>query len=216
VRANRLVRLEDGQLESMEISPGFEINTKKGIHAEISTETAWEGVLFDFPLSDSIFIEAGEYAFTGAELRLGTSEAKRVSVRGDAYAGQFYDGNRLSFRSEFNLNFSSSFILSPGYEFNHITFPDRESNNLLNIHAVNMKAQLMLSTKFSASVFVQYINTEDEFVGNFRLRYNPKEGNDFYLVYNDNRCFMDRVQLEGHPPFHYRTFILKYTHTFIL
>jgi hypothetical protein len=216
VRGDRYVRLEDGQLESMEISPGFEINTKKGIHAEISTETAWEGVQYDFNLSDSIVIEAGEYTFTGIEARFGTSEAKRISVRSDVYAGQFYDGNRLGFEAEFNVNFSSSFILSPGYEFNHITFPDRASNNLLNIHAVNMKAQLMLSTKFSASIFVQYLNTEDEFMGNFRLRYNPREGNDFYLVYNDNRCFIDRRQIEGHPSFHNRTIMLKYTHTFIL
>jgi hypothetical protein len=48
------------------------------------------------------------------------------------------------------------------------------------------------------------------------LRYNPREGNDFYLVYNDNRCFIDRRQIEGHPSFHNRTIMLKYTHTFIL
>jgi len=216
VRGDRYIRLEDGQLESMEISPGFEINTKKGIHAEIATETAWEGVQYDFNLSDSIVIEAGEYTFTGIELSLGTSEANRISVRGEVYAGQFYDGNRLGLETEFNINFSSSFILSPGYEFNHITFPDRETNNLLNIHAINMKALVMLSTKFSASVFVQYLNTEDEFAGNFRLRFNPREGNDFYLVYNDNRCFIDRRQIAGHPSFHNRTIMLKYTHTFIL
>jgi hypothetical protein len=209
-------RLEDGKLESMQISPGFEINTKKGIHADISMEISKEGVLNDFNLSDSIVIAAGEYTFSGFEGRFGTSEANRISVRGDVYAGQFYDGNRVGFRSEFNINFSSSFILSPGYDFNHITFPDRETNNVLNIHAVNMKAQLMLSTKFSASVLVQYVNTEDEFIGNFRLRYNPREGNDFYLVYNDSRGFRDINMIPGNPPFQNKTIMLKYTHTFIL
>jgi len=216
VRGNRYVRLEDGHLESMQISPGFEINTKKGIHAELSTETSWEGVLFDFNLSDSIVIDAGDYTFTGVQARFGTSEANHISVRGDAYAGQFYDGNRLGIRSEFNLNFSSSFILSPGYEFNHLTFPDRASNNQLNIHAVNLKAQIMISTKFSANILVQYVNTVDEFIGNFRLRYNPREGNDFYLVYNDFRGFIDRNMFPGNPPFFNKTIMLKYTYTFIL
>jgi len=216
VRGDRYVRLEDGKLESMQVSPGFEINTKNGIHAEISTETSWEGVLYDFNLSDSIVINAGDYTFTGAQARFGTSEANHISVRGDAYAGQFYDGNRLGFQTEFNLNFSSSFILSPGYEFNHITFPDRASNNLLNIHAINMKAQIMLSTKFSANILVQYVNTEDEFIGNLRLRYNPREGNDFYLVYNDFRGFIDRNIFPGNPPFFNKTIMLKYTYTFIL
>lgn len=216
VRGRRFTWLEDGNLESMEISPGFEINTKKGIHAELSMEITKEGVLDDFNLSDSIVIESGEYTFSGFEARVGTSEAKRISVRADAYLGQFYDGNRMGFQTEFNLNFSSSFILSPGYEYNHITFPDRDSNNLLNIHAVNMKAQIMLSTKFSANILVQYVNTEDEFIGNFRLRYNPREGNDFYLVYNDLRGFVDRNMIPGNPPFQNRTIMLKYTHTFIL
>jgi hypothetical protein len=216
VRTNFYQRLEDGELESMQISPGFEINTKSGIHSELSAEIAREGVLYDFNLSDSIVIEAGEYTFMGVEGRFGTSEANRISLRGDVYAGQFYDGQRLGFRSDFNLNFSSSFILSPGYEFNHITFPDRESNNHLNIHAINMKAQVMLSTKLSANFIVQYVNTEDDFIGNFRLRYNPREGNDFYLVYNDFRGLMDRNMIPGNPPFHNKTILIKYTHTFIL
>jgi len=216
VRFNRYMRIEDGGLESMELSPGFEINTKTNIHAEISTETAWEGVLYDFNLSDSIMIHAGDYTFTALELRIGTSEAKRISLRGDANLGQFYDGYRYGFETELNLNFSSSFILSPGYEFNHLTFPDRETNNMLNIHAINLRGQIMISTKLSANFLVQYVNTEDDFLGNFRIRYNPREGNDFYLVYNDNRCFIDRREIAGHPPYHARTIMLKYTHTFIL
>ena len=216
VRGNRYTRIEDGGLESMDISPGFEINTKKGIHLDISTETAWEGVAFDFDLSDSIVIQAGEYTFTGFEARFGTSEARRISLRGDTYLGQFYDGNRYGFRSDLNINISSSLIISPGYEFNHIIFPDRASNNMLNIHAINMRAQVMISTRFSANFLVQYVNTEDEFVGNFRLRYNPREGNDFYLVYNDLRSFINRREIPGHPPYYGKTIMLKYTHTFIL
>jgi hypothetical protein len=216
IRARRYHRLEDGNLESMDISPGLEINTKKGHRVDISWEIASEGVLEDFDLSDSIVISSGEYLFSGAELRFGTSEARRISLRGDVYLGNFYDGKRISLQSEFNLNFSSGFILSPGYEFNHLSFPERTSPQTLNIHALNMKAQIMLSTKLSASLFVQYINTEDEFIGNFRLRYNPREGNDFYLVYNDLRGFMDRNMIPGNPPYHNKTLMLKYTHTFIL
>jgi hypothetical protein len=76
VRAERFSRLADGKLETMVISPEFEINTKKGIHAEVSLEYQEEGVAFDFPISDSIMIHAGEYSFTGVEARFGTSEAQ--------------------------------------------------------------------------------------------------------------------------------------------
>ena len=216
VRAERYSRLEDGKIESMRISPGFEINTKKDIHAELSFEYQQEGVLDDFPLSDSIWIKTGEYSFTGFEGNFGTSDSRMISIRGEMNGGQFYDGHKISFRAETNFNFSSSFKLSPGYEFNAIRFPERPTNNSLNIHSLNVKALFMFSTKLSASLLLQYVNTEDEFIGNFRLRYNPCEGNDFYLVYNDFRGIVNRNEIPAPPPFFNRTIMAKYTHTFVL
>jgi len=216
VRAERYTRLEDGNLESMQISPGFEINTKKDIHAEISLEFQQEGVQFEFDLSDSIPIKAGDYSFTGIEARIGTSDSKKISVNGEIYGGQFYDGKRIGFEAETNVNFSSSFILSPGYEYNHLSFPDRATNNSLDIHSINMKVQYMLSTKLSATLLVQYVNTLDEFIGNFRFRYNPREGIDFYLVYNDYRAISSSDAIPTLPPFFNKTILVKYTHTFIL
>jgi len=216
VRAERYSRLEDGKLESMQVSPGFEINTKKNIHAEISLEYMEEGVLHDFPLSEDIWIKAGNYSFLGFEGRIGTSESRVISVRGDLSGGKFYDGIRIGLEAELNFNLSSSFKLSGGYEFNAIRFPERETNNSLNIHSVNMKALYMFSTKLSATLFAQYVNTEDELITNFRLRYNPREGNDFYLVFNDFRGISDRYFIPERPKFFNKTIMVKYTHTFIL
>ena len=216
IRGERYSRLEDRKLESMRISPGLEINTKRDLHGEISLEIQQEGVLFDFQLSDSIKIKAGNYSFTGAQVMFGTSDSRMISIRGDINAGQFYDGNRIGLRAEPNFNLSSSLKLSAIYEFNAIRFPERVTNNSLNIHSVNLKALYMFSTKLSASVLLQYVNTEDELIGNFRLRYNPREGNDFYLVYNDYRGIDNRYSIPVHPPFFNKTIMVKYTHTFIL
>ncbi len=216
VRAERYSRLADGNLESMQISPGFEINTKKNLHTEISLNYQKEGVLFDFPLSETIQIKAGDYSFAGLEGSFGTSESRFISFRGEIFGGEFYDGNRIGFQMESNINFSSSFKLSGGYEFNALWFPERETDNSLNIHSVNMKALYMFSTKLSATVLLQYVNTQDELITNFRLRYNPREGNDFYLVFNDFRGISDRYSLPERPAFFNKTVMVKYTHTFIL
>jgi hypothetical protein len=216
VRGERYTRLEDGGLESMMVSPGFEINTKKGIHSEVGLEMQKEGVRYDFNLSDSIIIYAGDYSFIGSEFRFGTSQARKISLQADANVGQFYDGNRIGFRAEPNFNLSSSLKLSAGYEFNAIRFPERETNNSLNIHSLNMKALYMFSTKLSATVFVQYVNTEDELITNFRLRYNPREGNDFFLVFNDFRGLTNSYSIPERPKFFNKTIMVKYTHTFIL
>jgi hypothetical protein len=216
VRGERYTRLEDGGLESMMVSPGFEINTKKGIHSEVGLEMQKEGVRYDFNLSDSIIIYAGDYSFIGSEFWFGTSQARKISLQADANVGQFYDGNRIGFRAEPNFNLSSSLKLSGGYEFNAIRFPERETNNSLNIHSLNMKALYMFSTKLSATVFVQYVNTEDELITNFRLRYNPREGNDFFLVFNDFRGLTNSYSIPERPKFFNKTIMVKYTHTFIL
>ena len=216
VRAERYNRIEDGNLEAFSVSPGFEVNTKKNLHTEISLEYQKEGVLFDFPLSEDVWIKAGEYSFLGFEGRIGTSESRVVSAMVEFNGGRFYDGNRLGIQMMPNFNLSSSLKISGGYEYNRIWFPDREINTRLNIHSLNMRAIYMLNTKLSATILVQYVNTEDELIGNFRLRYNPREGNDFYLVYNDFRGLNRFDSYPKLPVFFNRTVMVKYTHTFIL
>ena len=59
----------------------------------------------------------------------------------------------------------------------------------------------MLSTEISAVAFVQYKSTLDLGVANVRLRYNPREGDDLYVVWNEgviaNRFDYDRCGREA-------------------
>jgi len=215
VRSDRFTRLSDGKLESMAIEPGFEINTKKELHLELGAEIQQEGVKEEFPLSDSVKIKAGDYTFTTLQAMIGTSESKKVSVNGDIFAGQFFDGNRIGIRPMIKLNLTASLKMELGYEFNALRFPDRVSNKKLDIHSVNSRAVYMFSTKISATVFVQYVTTQNELVSNFRLRYNPREGNDFYLVLNDYRSMGKKEVVPILPAYFDRTIMVKYTHTFI-
>ena len=216
LKGRRYTRLEDGMLENMKLSPEFEFKTKGGMRGIISIDYEEEGVPEEFKLSDSIPIAAGEYSFIGFEGEVGTPDTKMVSAEGTLYAGQFYDGKRLGLEAESNLNLSSSFKLSLRYVFEALRFPEGETANSLDIHSVNLKALYMFSTKISATLMVQYVNTEDDLVTNFRFRYNPREGNDFYLVYNDYRGIVDEDGIPESPKFHNKTIMLKYVHTFIL
>jgi hypothetical protein len=217
VRGDRNTRLADGELESMSVTPGFSLSTKKGTFVSLSFDINKEGVKYGYGLSDSIKINAGEYSFAESSLRIMTSQARKISLMANTNAGQFYDGKRFGIMVEPSFNISSSFNLSVMYQLQAIRFPDRVTNNSLNIHSMNMKALFMLSTKLSATVLVQYINTRDELISNFRIRYNPREGNDFYLVYNDYRCTSDRYYITPEAPeFFNKTIMVKYIHTFIL
>jgi hypothetical protein len=129
-------------------------------------------------------------------------------------AGQFYDGNIFSVQASPILNLSASVQLTGVYQFSAVSFPDREQR--LNSHIARLNILYMYSNKLSASTFVQINNGDNIFIGNFRIRYNPKEGNDFYLVYNEYRGFLEPSAVPENPPYYNRAILLKYTHTFRL
>jgi hypothetical protein len=139
------------------------------------------------------------------------------SVISELNAGSFYDGNRFSVILTPTFAVSASLELSGTYEYNRLSFPDRNLQE--NIHVGRLKALYMLDTKFSVSSFIQYNSTINTFLANVRLRYNPREGNDFYIVYNDDFNTARDRELPWHPRLpvsNQRTLILKYTYTFRL
>ena len=63
--------------------------------------------------------------------------------------------------------------------------------------------------------FVQYNSAADVVIGNFRFRYNPRDGSDLYLVINDGYN-TDRTGSDLLLPINTgRTVLAKYTRTFI-
>ncbi len=97
--------------------------------------------------------------------------------------GSFYDGWKLSLSMTPQWSASSTLELSGTYQYNRILFTGR--NEELNSHIIRLSILAMMSTKLSASAFLQYNSAVNAIVASFRLRYNPREGTDFYLVYNE-------------------------------
>jgi len=207
-------RLDNGGLESMSFGPGFEIFAKTGFGGMFGLNYQKEGVLFDFPLSDSIMITAGTYAFTSFMGSIFTSMSKPVSASIMVNAGQFFDGRQFGLMLMPRVNLSSNLQLTGGYTYSFLSFPNRGNNYKLHIHSMNLRALYMVNTKLSASALVQYVNTSDDLIANFRIRYNPREGNDFYLVYNEYRGVGENGEIPAIPSFYTRTIMLKYTYTF--
>lgn len=211
----RSSRISDGGLETMEISPGWWMNTKKGYGMMAELQYMKEGVAFDFYLSDDAYVPEGEYGFYQFSARIFTPSSKLIASRMEFEAGQFYDGSKVTVQMTPMINFNSSFQITGSYEFNAIRFPERDQE--LNSHIGRVNVLYMFSTKLSVSTFLQFNNANDAFIGNFRLRYNPREGNDFYLVFNEYRGFMvPESVIPENPPYYNRTVLVKYTHTFRL
>jgi hypothetical protein len=209
-----LRRIDDGQLENMEISPGFEINFKNGYGAFAGLTYRKEGVQKDFYLAEDVYVPAGNYAFCVIQGFVNSPRTTKLVGNGGFDAGRFYDGTRISFQFDPELNLSSSFQLTAGYQYDHVNFPTRNQTFINNIG--KLKLTYMVDTKISMSAFVQYNEIDKIIITNYRLRYNPRDGNDFYLVLNDMRNSNKTHSTDKCPPFINQTVLLKYTHTFRL
>ncbi|MFQ6113926.1 MAG: DUF5916 domain-containing protein [bacterium] len=208
------LRNTDRSIESAIIGPGWEFTTKSGYSGEIAANIDYEDLREPFSLSDNIEVPAGQYTFYGLNGEFSTPMGKLFFTRAKFDAGFFYDGWRVTLGMFPQWNISSELELSSMYEFNRVTFPDRDQR--FTAHIGRLRALVMLSTRFSVTAFIQYNSAIDVVITNIRFRYNPREGNDLYLVY-DEGMNTDRYREEPALPFtSSRTVMLKYTYTFNL
>ena len=83
-------------------------------------------------------------------------------------------------------------------------------------HLVRFRSVFMFSTKLSSSFYVQYNSGDDLVSGNFRMRYNPREGTDLYVVYNTGINSDIPGEIPRLPLQDFQSFIIKYTYTFVI
>ncbi len=72
----------------------------------------------------------------------------------------------------------------------------------------------MLTTSLSASDFVQYNSANDVIFTNVRIHYNPREGNDLYIVYDEGLNTYRQREIPALPRTSIRTILVKYSYTF--
>jgi hypothetical protein len=83
-----------------------------------------------------------------------------------------------------------------------------------HLGSLNMTGSV--NVKLSASAFVQMNSLEEIGSINFRLRYNPVDGNDLYIVYNETLNSDPTSVVPNLPISDNRAIMIKYIHTFQL
>jgi hypothetical protein len=201
---------EIGETDSYSGGPEWRFAAKKGYSGSISLEYNFENPQESFNISDNIIIQPGKYGFYNASLDFISSFNKPFYAQYNLQYGSFYDGSKISFAFNPNWTASSHLELSANYILNHISLPGITET----LHIARVKGQYMFNTKVSVSSFIQYNSLDKAFVMNIRMRYNPQEGNDLYLVYNDYINTSRLVNDRKAPLSNQRSILLKYTYTF--
>ncbi|MCK4879804.1 MAG: carbohydrate binding family 9 domain-containing protein [Bacteroidales bacterium] len=205
-------QIPDYSLMMYSLNPTWSFNSKNSWMGSIGPVYRIDQLEEDFELTDSVTVPAGRYQYLSAELMLqtpGTSSFYSIIM---FEGGGYFDGYKLSPSIQPKWNIGASVELGGIYRLDLIRFPDR--NQALNNHIAGLRALYMFSTKVSLSAFVQYNSAINKVVSNIRFRYNPKEGTDLYLVFNEGRNTMLDREIPTLPAYDQRNITVKFTYSF--
>jgi hypothetical protein len=206
------IRNGDRSLESAEIGPGWEFETKAGSAGNFSFKQHVEDVEEEFSFSDSAEVPAGKYTYYEFEGTYETPRAGQIRFSSTVNAGSFYDGNRFSLTFSPVWNVSQHIYLTGTYQINRLKFAER--NQEFTGHVGRLRLQIMPTIKHTFTAFIQYNSASDLILTNIRYRFNPREGVDFYIVY-DEGFNTDRLrEIPFLPRTRNRTIMVKYSHMF--
>jgi len=199
-------------LESLDLGPAWSLHMKSSRQWTASAKLREEHVENAFSISGAP-IPAGEYRWV--EGRLAHTQPGGALLRGTVAVegGQFYDGTRLGFSVSPTWNASRHLELNGLYSASRLSFDERNgSREQVSVQVARLRARVFLNRALSTAFFAQYTSAADLLTLNARLRYNRREGQDFYLVYNDG-VNTDREAFDPVRPVSAgRTLLLKYSH----
>lgn len=211
---NTFIRNNDRTVESAEIGPEWTFSQRSGAGGGLFAKVHYEDLIVPFVLDEDIVIPEGNYTFLNLGAEYGVSHTSLLQLQPEIEVGTFYDGWRGAIQVRPIWYVSKHFELSGSYQYNRIEFPDR--NQKLNIHLARLRVGTALDTRLSVNTFIQYSSLGDIVSANIRFRYNFREGNDLWIVYNENLNTDRHRILPTLPVSGARTVLLKYTYTFRL
>jgi hypothetical protein len=202
----------NGSVESSQIGPGWQFVTKTNSSGHIEVSRFQDDVAEPFFISDSVGVPAGNYTAYGVEAAYDFKRGNPYSIGTYITAGTFYDGKRFSCTLRPLAYISAHLQLEGMYQLNRIEFPER--NKSFTGHIGRLKIEAYLNVKHSLVSFIQYNSANHSIITNLRYRFNPSEGHDLYIVYDEGLNYDLTREVPILPLTNNRTILLKYSYTF--
>ena len=169
-------------------------------HIDSSWElkTAWEfstgvnltheGVVTPFEIYPGIYVPAGNYDHTEAQLMLQSNEGAPVSGRLQVNAGGFFGGDRLRLTPQFRVRVGDRFNTEITWDRNDVDLPWGQF--------VTNLGRTRVSYSFSPRVFVQglvqYNDRANVWSSNIRFGWLQQANTGLFVVYTDSQQLDDR------------------------
>ena len=185
--------------------------TRRGLFAAVGDWHQVEDLREPFSPAAGVSIAPGRYGWDRAYAHVELPSGWKLRTVAEVGVGGFYDGRRLALDLTPTWNLSPHLELGGGYHLSHVTFPDRPG---FDAHVAQVSVLAAWDTRLSASLRGQYNSLRGALGTSLRLRYNVRDGDDVFVVY-DEGYNTDRLAASPTLPVSdHRRLLLKMTHTF--
>jgi hypothetical protein len=141
-----------------------------------------EVLVEDFDIADDVIIPAGDYTFDRYEIELDGANARALAPSVEVEFGDFFDGKILTAEAGIEWRPSPRFFLGMDYEYNDVNLPGGDFVTRL----IQFRANFAFNAYWSWVNLLQYDNESSSVGINSRLRWNPRAGQDLYIVINQD------------------------------
>ena len=189
------------ETHAIDLWPGVQF--KNGMEINFSLfEYKIDSLPFDWELDENNAIAAGTYTNWNNSLEIYSPSQSALRLALIGVYGGFYSGQKLTLMPNINYYINAHLNFSLYYEFNNINFDtyltDTVSTQFVS-NLIRWNVTYNFTTKVSLRFYVQYDDLSDLVSANLRFRYNPKEGTDLFIVYNQGTN-TDVTRLDPHLP----------------
>ena len=132
-----------------------------------------------------------DYNYSYLEFEYRNDQRKKISYRLEFNNGDFYNGKRMSLRTQFNYRFEPIFQSSFNLSINKISLPRFYGDGRLIL--ATSKFNLTLNKSLFWMNYFQYSNVSRNFGINSRLQWRFAPLSDLYIVFNDNYLYEDSL-----------------------
>jgi hypothetical protein len=200
--------LDTGVLQSsaLTLTP-LELNTNAEGKIGVSVVRNEEGLEEDFVIRPGVVIPQGEYSWLDYELNILMSDQRQLAPSLKYGQGKYFDGDRHYYDLGMQWRPGSHFFLDMSYKYQDISLPGGD----FKVRQVSADANYAFNAQWSWINRIQYDNFSSSVGLNSRLRWNPRAGDDLYVVLNYN--FDSVGAFSGHSS-RLSQIAIKYTKTF--
>jgi hypothetical protein len=185
-----------------------------GFHSLFNSGAALFGIFIqnyewldeDFEIHDDVNILPGIYQYNNFFGEFQSDQSKPISGRLGLNAGDFYDGDIVSYVLGANLKFGSKLTMSFDLNYNDVNVTAGSFRTTI----IGTRILYTFSPKLFAKAFVQWNSDTNDIIGNFLVNFIHTPGSDLFFVYNEE------LNNEGSLNTDNRTALLKFTYLFNL